>query len=109
MLRERPLHRILSARCSAPLLRSPSDTPTPSLSFSITLKLPLLTLLDGYCSSTTQVMQAAPGYEVVFVPPGVSRTLVPLDGALILQIFYGIVVALAVRPDADASCCFRKG
>jgi len=64
--------------------------------------------MDGYRSGTSQVMQAAPGDEVVFVPPGVSRTLVPLDSAFVLQIVYGIVVALTVRPDAGAFRRFQK-
>ena len=50
-------------------------------------------------------IQAAPGDEVVLVPPGVSRARVPLDGALVLQFLYGVVVALTVRPDAGA---FRR-
>jgi hypothetical protein len=53
-------------------------------------------------------MHAAPGYEVVFVPPGVSRPLVPLDGAFVLQIVYGIVVALSIWPDTGAFCRFQK-
>ena len=40
-----------------------------------------------------QHLQAAPGNEVVLIPPGVSRTLVPLDCALVLQILDGVVLA----------------
>jgi hypothetical protein len=104
MLRERPLQRIRSARSSAPLLRSRSDTRTPSL----TLKQ-LLLILDGYYSGTTQVIQATLGDEVVLVPPGVSRTLVPFYGTLVFQIVYDIVVALSVRPDTGAFSRIQKG
>jgi hypothetical protein len=38
-------------------------------------------------------IQAALGDDVVLVPSGVPRSLVPLDGALILQILNGVVVA----------------
>src|ERR671921_2420969 len=62
-------------------------------------------LLEG-CS---QHLQAAPGDEVVLVPSGVWRTLVPLDCALVLQILYGVVVALTVRSDTGAFCRFQKG
>ena len=56
-----------------------------------------------------QHLQAALGDEVVLVPPGVSCTRVPLDGALILQFLYGVVVALTVRPDTGAFRRLRKG
>ena len=107
MLRERPLHLIRSARRSAPLSLSRSDTSTHPV--SLILKQLPLTLVDGYRSGTTQVIEAAPGYEVVFVPPGVFGALVPLDGALVLQIVYGIVVALTVRADTGAFSRFQKG
>ena len=54
-------------------------------------------------------MQATLGDEVVLIPPGVSRTLVPLDCALVLQILYGVVVALTVRSDTSAFSRFEKG
>jgi hypothetical protein len=38
-------------------------------------------------------IQAALGDYVVLVLSGVPRSLVPLDGALVLQILYGVVVA----------------
>ena len=62
-------------------------------------------LLEG-CS---QHLHAAPGDEVVLIPPGVSRTLVPLDCALVLQILYGLVVALTVRSDTGAFSRVQKG
>src|SRR5919112_195940 len=62
-------------------------------------------LLEG-CSHH---LQAASGNDVVFVPSGISRTLVPLDCALVLQILYGVVVALTVRSDTGAFCRFQKG
>src|SRR5215208_3075206 len=62
-------------------------------------------LLEG-CS---QHLQAAPGNEVVLIPPGVSRTLVPLDCALVLQILYGVVVALTIRSDTSAFSRIQKG
>src|SRR5215218_10108711 len=105
MLREPPSTE--SARRVAPHLYHDLP-PTRAHPVSLTLKELPLTLLDRYCSGTTQVIQAAPGYEVVFVPPGVSGTLVPLDGALVLQIVYGIVEALTVRPDTGAFCSFQK-
>src|SRR5215203_1160629 len=89
--------------------------------FSVTLKQ-LLLILDGSIqalprscrpgwlySGTTQVMQATLGDQVVLIPPGVSRTLVPLDCALVLQILYGVVVALTVRSDTGAFSSFQKG
>src|SRR5918994_4168429 len=63
----------------------------------------------GLLAGFPQHLQAAPGDEVVFVPPGVSRTLVPLDCALVLQILYGVVVALTVRSDTGALRRFEKG
>jgi hypothetical protein len=54
-------------------------------------------------------MQASLGDEVVLIPPSVSRTLVPLDCALVLQILYGIVVALTVRSEIGAFSRFQKG
>src|SRR5215212_4629964 len=63
----------------------------------------------GLLAGFPQHLQAAPGDEVVLVPPGVSRTLVPLDCALVLQILYGIVLALTVWPNAGAFSCFQKG
>jgi len=45
----------------------------------------------------------------VFVPPGVSGTLVPLDSALVLQVLDGVVVALTVRSDTGAFCRVQKG
>jgi hypothetical protein len=46
-------------------------------------------LLEGF----SQHLQAALGDEVVLILPGMSRTLVPLDRPLILQILDGVVVA----------------
>ena len=62
-------------------------------------------LLEGF----PQHLQAAPGDEVVLVPPGVSRALVPLDCALVLQLLYGIVVALSVRVEAAAASRLFQG
>src|SRR5829696_7752385 len=62
-------------------------------------------LLEG-CSHH---LQATLGDEVVLIPPGVSRTLVPLDCALVLQILYSVVVALTVRPDTSAFSRIQKG
>jgi hypothetical protein len=84
MLRERPLHLIRSARNSACLPRSLSDTRRFLL--SLILEQRRLTLSDRSSPSPTRIIQASPGDEVVFVPPSVSRTRVPLDGALVLQI-----------------------
>jgi hypothetical protein len=61
-------------------------------------------LLEGF----SQHLQATLSDDAVFVPPGVSGALVPLDGTLVLQIVYGIVVALTVRADAGAFCRFQK-
>src|ERR671920_186362 len=107
MLRERPLHLIPSARSSACLPRSLSD----ARRFLLTLILEQLrlTLSDRPFTSPTRIIQASPGDEVVFVPPSVSRTGVPFDCALVLQILYGVVVALTVRPDTSAFCRFQKG
>src|SRR5919112_5804765 len=107
MLRERPLQLIRSARSSAYLPRSLSDTRRFLL--SLILEQLRLTLSDSSFPSPTRKIQASPGDEVVFVPPSVSRTLVPLDCALVLQILYGVVVALTVRPDTSAFCRFQKG
>src|SRR5918995_2500932 len=107
MLRERPLHLIRSARSSACLPRSRSDT--RPLLLSLILEQPRLTLSDSSSPSPTRIIQASPGDEVVFVPPGVSRTGVPCDGTVVLQILYGVVVALTVRPDTGAFCRFQKG
>src|ERR671912_455945 len=63
----------------------------------------------GLLEVCSQHLQAALGDEVVLIPPGVSRTLVPLDCALVLQILYGVVVALTVRSDAGAFSRFEKG
>jgi hypothetical protein len=62
----------------------------------------------GHLVGFPQHLQAALGDEVVLVPPGVSRALVPLDGSLVLQILDGIVVALSVRSDTGAFCSFQK-
>src|SRR5215217_1582317 len=99
MLRERPLHRIRSARSSAPLSRSRSDTCTPRLSNPQTASADSL---GWFYSGTTQFIQAALGNEVMLIPPGASRTRVPFYGTFVFQIVYGIVVALTVRPDAGA-------
>src|SRR5215217_8811832 len=105
MLRERPLHRTRSARSSAPLSRSRSDTRTP-----LPCNPQTTSAYPGWLySGTTQVMQATLGDEVVLIPPGVWRTLVPLDCALVLQIVYGVVVALTVRSDTGAFSRFEKG
>src|SRR5215218_1651850 len=63
----------------------------------------------GLLAGFPQHLQAPPGDEVVFVTPGVSRALVPLDCALVLQILDGVVVALTVRSDTGAFCRFEKG
>src|ERR687897_486217 len=63
----------------------------------------------GHLVGFAQHLQATLGDEVVLVPPGVSRALVPLDGSLVLQVLYGIVVALTVRADAGAFGRFQKG
>src|SRR5918993_3640688 len=101
--RERSLHRTRSARSSAPLLRSRSDT------------LPPLYLLRVFCRKafgvfppTQHPIQAALGDYVVLVPPGVPRARVPFDGPFILQVLQGIVVALAVWADAGAFRRLRK-
>ena len=47
--------------------------------------------------------QATLGFDVVLVPSGVPRPLVPLDGALVLQILDGIVVVEAVGVDPGAA------
>src|SRR5215203_2148823 len=107
MLRERPLHLIRSARSSACLPCSLSDT--QRLLLSLILEQLRLSLSESSFPSPTRIIQASPGDEVVFVPPSVSRTGVPFDGAVVLQILYGIVVALTVRPDTGAFCRFQKG
>src|SRR5829696_4510726 len=107
MLCERPLHLIRSARSSACLPCSLSDT--QRLLLSLILEQPRLTLSDSSSPSPTRVIQASPGDEVVFVPPSVSCTGVPFDCTLELQILYGVVVALTVRPDSGTSCRFQKG
>ena len=84
MLRERPLHLIRSARSSACLPRSLSDI--RRLLLSLNLEQRRLTLSDSSSPNPTLLIQSALCDEVVLVPPGVSRTLVPLDGALVLQI-----------------------
>ena len=94
MLRERPFHRTRSARSSALLLSNPHTTSA---------------YLGWLYSGATQVMQATLGDEVMLIPPGVSRTLVPLDCVLVLQIVYGVVVALTVRSDTGAFSRFEKG
>src|SRR5215217_6800303 len=63
----------------------------------------------GPLEGCSQYLQAALGDEVVLIPPGVSRTLVPLDCALVLQILYGVVVALTVRSDTAAFSRIQKG
>src|SRR5215217_4428750 len=83
MLRERPLHRTRSARSSAPLSRSRSDTRTP-----LPCNPQTTPAYPGWLySGTTQVMQATLGDEVVLIPPGVSRTLVPLDCPLAFDVY----------------------
>src|SRR5215216_5382127 len=77
MLRERPLHRTRSARiCAALPPRSRTDIRPPlSPPGCFVRRLPLV--LPG-------TLQAALGDYVALVPPGVPRTLVPLDGPLVL-------------------------
>jgi hypothetical protein len=66
----------------------------------------LLALLDSSSSGSSQIIQAALGDDVFLATPGVSRTRVPLDGALVLQILNDIVVADTARSDAGALSCF---
>jgi hypothetical protein len=66
------------------LRRSLSDTWRFLL--SLILEQPRLTLSESSSPSPTRVIKASPGDDVMFVPPGVSRTRVPLNGALVLQI-----------------------
>src|SRR3712207_6374731 len=97
--RERTLRWIRSARSSAPLPRSRSDTSAPSLyALSCFLRNPL----NRSPLALPSTIQAALGDGVVLVLPCVSRTRGPLDGALVLQLLDGIVVADTVRPDARA-------
>ncbi len=63
----------------------------------------------GLLAGFAQHLQAALGDAVVLVPPSVSRTRVPLDGTLVLQLLDGIVVADTVRPDARASSRHVQG
>ena len=63
----------------------------------------------GHLVQFPQRLQAALGDEVVFVPPGVSHALVPLDGALVLQFLYGIGVALTVRVEAATASRLFQG
>jgi hypothetical protein len=63
----------------------------------------------GHLVGFPQHLQAALGDEVVLVPSGVSRALVPLDGSLVLQLLYGIVVALTVRVEAAAASRLFQG
>jgi hypothetical protein len=97
----------LGTQLRLPTPRSLSDT--RPLLLSLMLEQPRLTLSASSSPSPTRVIQASRGDEVVFVPPGVSRTLVPLDCALVLQILYCVVVALTVRSDTGAFCRFQKG
>ena len=53
----------------------------------------------GLLAGCSQHPQAAPGNEVVLVPSGVSRTLVPLDGALVLQISVDNCAFSFLNPD----------
>jgi hypothetical protein len=83
MLRERPLHLMRSARSSAPLLRSRSDTHPPLYLLRVLYR----GVLGVFSPSPTQhPIQAALGDDVVLVPPGVSRTRVPFDSPLVLQL-----------------------
>jgi hypothetical protein len=47
----------------------------------------------GLLAGLPQHLQAPLGDDVALVPPGVTRTVVPLDGPLVLQFLDGIVVA----------------
>src|SRR5215204_2092259 len=100
--RERPLHRTRSARSSAPLPRSRSDTRGLLLSLSLLGYLLRGPPLDRSPLVLPNTIQAGLGDAVVLVPPSVSRARGPLDSTLVLQILDGIVVAEAVRIDAGA-------
>jgi hypothetical protein len=63
----------------------------------------------GLLAGFPQHLQAALGDEVVLVPPGVSCARGPLDGSLVLQFLYGIVVALTVRVEAAAASRLFQG
>ena len=106
VLRERPLHLIRFARSSACLPRSISHTRL--LLRSLISEQLHLALLESSTPSPIRSIQAEPGDKVVLVPPGVSRARVPLDSTLVLQILYGVVVALTVRPDTGAFRRFQE-
>ena len=99
VIRECPRHLIRSARNSAALLRSRSDTRPPSV---FARNCFLWGSSDRSYLALAAVVQAAPGDDVVLGPPSVPRALVPLYGALVLQLPDGIVVARTARIYADA-------
>jgi hypothetical protein len=100
--RERPLRWICSARSSAPLARSRSVTCSLLHSISSGLLSSWEPLGPLSSRALPSIVQAALSDDAVLVFPGVSRTHGPLDGALVLQLLDGLVVADTVRPDANA-------